>query len=401
MRSRNAKTGQATSSKTFKFQRVPYLQRVTQVCANSTGAFGALRVEHEPRPIELCGNMIAQDMAEVQSYLSILQVNSRTHFLRSHHPDSPLRHPIPSDGVLDDEADDLGILNDIRKLRQLLDALVIQKKAREEPLTIPGTRRLPHGADVVIHDTSGTLFPAHRIVLGIRSFVLFEILNGSRVVKDIASGISLRLLDSKPKVDGKEPTKLSIVGCHPISILILLDYIYSDDLLAIWDGRTSAALSGQSQKMKIQPAQIKLELRSLATLLDLPFLIQALESPVKRAPAPSMVPAMERLFETAQKLDHTEQALFSPDVILQLADKEIRCHSIILRARSMFFADFFDEDVWTVHRWDANGMITIDMKHLTWHVMDYVLRFMCCGADAEMFDTLGMFYPYIILLPAI
>lgn len=344
--------------------------------------------------------MIAQDMAEVQPYLSILQVKSGTHFPRSHHLDSPLRLPIPLDGGLDDEADDLGILNDIRKLRQLLDVLVIQKKARQEPLTFPGTRRLPHGADVVIHGTSGTLFPAHRIVLGIRSFVLFEILNSSRVAKDIGSGISLRLLDSKSKVNGKEPTKLSIVGCHPISILILLDYIYSDDLLAIWDSRISAVLSGQSQKMKIQPAQIKLELRSLATLLDLPFLLQALESPVKRAPVPSMVSAMERLFETAQKLDYTEQALLSPDVIVQLADKEIRCHSVILRARSTFFADFFDEDIWTINRWDANGMITIDMKHLTWHVMDYVLRFMCCGADAEMFDTLGMFCPSFIRLPA-
>ena len=31
------------------------------------------------------------------------------------------------------------------------------------------------------------------------------------------------------------------------------------------------------------------------------------------------------------------------------------------------------------------------MKHFGWHVMQFVLRFMCCGADKEMFHVLGKF----------
>lgn len=44
----NKNPNSSNSGKTFKFQRVPYLQRVTQVCANSTGAYGALRVDYRP-----------------------------------------------------------------------------------------------------------------------------------------------------------------------------------------------------------------------------------------------------------------------------------------------------------------------------------------------------------------
>lgn len=388
VRSRNMKTGQGTSSKTFKFQRIPHLQRVTQVCANSTGAFGALRMEHKPRPIEIRGNDIAQDMATVRPYLLPVKPPA-------HHPVSVARNPAPSDELLDDEAEDLGVLNDVQKLKQLIDTLDIQKKERRHDAFTPSQSSL-HGADLVIHGASGALFPAHRSILGIRSPVLNDILNASRVVKDTVSGISLRILDSKAKAVNKAHLKLSIVGCHPISILILLDYIYSDDVLAIWDGRTSAALSGELQDLKIRPSQIKHELVSFATLLELPSLLQALESPVKRAPPPSMASAMERLYDAAQVLDHREKALLSPDVILQFADKEIRCHSVVLRARSVFFADFLGEDVWTINRWDANGIIAVDMKHLTWRVMEYVLRFICCGADVEMFDTLGTL---LVLMP--
>ncbi|KAF9456753.1 hypothetical protein BDZ94DRAFT_1345506 [Collybia nuda] len=344
VRTRTSKAGQFTSGKAFKFQRVP------------TGAFGALRVEHKPRSIEVHGNTLAQDVAEPQERVPSPSRSG-----------TPLYQPIPRDGKNDEEQDDLYILNDIQKLRQLLDVIAIQKRTRHEPPIPTGKPSLPYGADVVVHGSSKTLFPAHRI------------LDGSKVAKDTISGISLRLL---------RPMKLVIDGCHPISILILLRYLYSDDLLVIWDGRTSTALGGELSKANIQPAQIKVELGSLATLLNLPHLAQSLESTVKRTPIPSMQVTMERLFEMAQNFNLTEQRILSPDVILQLADREIRCHSIILRARSQFFADFFNEGAWTVNRWNSNGIITINMKHLTWRVMDYVLRFMCCGADAEMFITL-------------
>jgi hypothetical protein len=87
-----------------------------------------------------------------------------------------------------------------------------------------------------------------------------------------------------------------------------------------------------------------------------------------------------------------------PDVVLELADKDAYCHSVILRARSPIFASFFGLEDWTMKRWNADGMIRVNMRHLNWHVMQFVLRFMCCGDGIEMFDTLGthLFLPLVV-----
>lgn len=100
---------------------------------------------------------------------------------------------------------------------------------------------------------------------------------------------------------------------------------------------------------------------------------------------------MQRLF-TFDQIHSGDKSLIRalvPDIVLHLSDREVYCHSTVLRARSEFFADFFDEDEWTKRRWDANGVLSINMKHLEWRVMDYVLKFICFGEEGKMFDSLG------------
>jgi hypothetical protein len=46
--------------------------------------------------------------------------------------------------------------------------------------------------------------------------------------------------------------------------------------------------------------------------------------------------------------------------------------------------------VWTSKRRDKSGIIDIDLKHLEWQVMQYVVRWMCYG-DENLFDSLGAF----------
>lgn len=216
--------------------------------------------------------------------------------------------------------------------------------------------------------------------------------------------VNLRLLPSKPGSGNGilKLTRFSIDGCHPLTILIFFWYIYSDELLAIWDRRVGGAEAVEKNlvKLEISPARVKQELQALAAVLHLPSLSTALEPPVKRAPSPSMRRDMGKVFELVQHKDgETEGVLEAkllplssplvPDVVLELADKDVYCHSVILRARSPFFASFFGLEDWTVKRWNAEGMIRVNMRHLNWHVMRFVLRFMCCGDGIEMFHTLG------------
>ncbi|KAF8886288.1 hypothetical protein BD779DRAFT_1673218 [Infundibulicybe gibba] len=69
-------------------------------------------------------------------------------------------------------------------------------------------------------------------------------------------------------------------------------------------------------------------------------------------------------------------------------DRDVLCHSVVLRARSEFFSDLFGDEAWTKNRWNTDGTIVINLKHLHYHEMEYVLLFLCCGHDREIFDGL-------------
>ena len=100
---------------------------------------------------------------------------------------------------------------------------------------------------------------------------------------------------------------------------------------------------------------------------------------------------MQCLFDAVQSTLMPRTSPLAPDVVLQLTDREVFCHSVILRATSPFFASFFDLEDWTAKRWGTDGVVRVDMRQLRWDVVQFVLRFMCCDADKEMFYVLGNF----------
>lgn len=439
-----SKSGTTVSGKTSKFERVPFLQRVTRVCANSTGAYGALRVDWKPSAIDVIGDGIDMTLKDVQPYLEFYrgEVEAQADEI----PSTGMRarrQSLDEDKVLssslflhdDDIEDDMAVQDDITGILELFRILRCEqhmRKAgggsvqyhREDGKLAP----LPNGADTMVYvQPYGVVFPVHRFVLAARSDVfksLFCGLKAEQKMEKLKVGeksvgsqekgkgkeddpslcVNLRLLPSKPGSGNGilKLTRLSIDGCHPLTILIFFWYIYSDELLAIWDRRVGGAevVEKNLVKFEISPARVKQELQALAGVLHLPFLSTALEPPVKRAPSPSMRKDMGKVFELVQHKDGKTQGVLEakllplssplvPDVVLELADKDVYCHSVILRARSPFFASFFGLEDWTVKRWNAEGMIRVNMRHLNWHIMQFVLRFMCCGDGIEMFHTLG------------
>ena len=406
VRTRNTKS---QSGKTFKFERVPFIQRVTQVCANSTGAFGALRIDYEPAPIEVNGNDVAQDLKMAQPYLDFY-LNRHTGEAGSTKDGAPKPTRTRSCSVgdlgsslhFDDEPEDAGIECDIASVLELIEVLEGEQRMRKAGggnLNYTGVR-LPHGADAMVHVQSGAAFPVHRVILASRSQVLENILFGSKLqVGDQHSNnhqhVNIRLLSARPGpgLGVFKVARLEFSGCHPLSVLVFLRYLYSDELLAVWDRRISVRVSKQLAVVDANPVRVKTELQALAKILDLPTLALALEAPGKREPAPSMAKDMQRLFDAVHSITppKTTTTPLAPDVVLQLADREVCCHSVILRARSPLFAGFFDLGDWTAKRWDTDGRVRVDMKHFGWHVMEFVLRFMCCGGDKEMFYVLGKF----------
>jgi hypothetical protein len=208
------------------------------------------------------------------------------------------------------------------------------------------------------------------------------------VVKDTSSNLVVKVLsgcsDKYPQM-----VPLSITGCHAISVLILLYYLYSDGVLALWDPRVPRDIVARAQAYgKIDPHEVRAELKVLARILELPFLEKSLQVVTKLTPVQSMAKDFSRAFTAMQ--DPARREVYQPDVILELADRTVYCHSAVLRARSEFFAAFFDDEDWTRNRWTPEGAIVVDLKHMKWGPMEFVLKFFCVGEDAEMFDSLGM-----------
>ncbi len=384
VRTRNTKS---SSNKAFKYERISFLQRITRVCTNSTGALAALRVDHRPNPIEVIGNTIAQDLKTVQPYSHFYD-----EFRQSAKGDI-------SSSMIDEELEDADIESDIEGVLDLIGILSGERemrKARGGRVQFESIR-LPHDADTAVHVQSGVVFPAHRVILAARCFVLESIFSGRHPVIEPESSLSIRLMPAKPGpgVRVSKITCLSISGCHPLAVLILLRYLYSDELIALWDRRVSTVIHTQLMNIGADPGQIKSELQSFARLLDLPVLFEALEHPVKRELVPTMAQDMLRLFDAAQSPLPINSPL-APDVILQLADKEVYTHSLVLRCRTSLFASFFDLEDWTVKRWEANGTIRLNMMHMNWHILRFVFSFLCCGSDKDIFDVLGRFVSFII-----
>lgn len=361
-----------TAGKAFKFQRVPFIQRAVNVAANQTGGCAALRLDHTVSPIAVGGNQLPQDLATIRPYM-MRPASSEDHRVVI----EPIASiPEASDQIFGDDADDLPVLHDHRRLLQLLAVLKHWKDwSKATRSANPRQTRHFYGADIEVQLGNMHRFPAHRVILAARSPTLGKLLcSRQHGMDDRDSSITIRNTGGN----------LQFNGCQAITILLLLEFIYTDQVLTIWDGplsRTPELLS-----LNIIPTKVKNELQDVARLLGLTSLVQLLSSLGRHNPTPTIVRDISDLHHRAQV--NPFEIHPAPDVILRFAGKEIYTYSVILRCRTEFFASFFGEPDWTKQRWNNNKMLPVDLQHLKWTPMEYAVRFMCCGEDREMFESL-------------
>ncbi|KDQ06630.1 hypothetical protein BOTBODRAFT_245013 [Botryobasidium botryosum FD-172 SS1] len=382
VRTRNFKAASSTSSgaltKSFKFHRVPFLQRVVKVCANSTGAFAAIRMDAQRRSVAVTGNTLAEALDCLLTHVHASDRNSEPGLKVG--VDDAIDFD-SEDDFSDTESDTLAIELDIAYCRRLLAVL------EAEPPSVPWTAPLhskAQGADILL--TSGRDIPAHRSILLTRCPALRSVLKGEAIK---GAGISVNLV---PKSHTHGFPHLAFQGCHTMTVYLLLQYLYTDNVAAIWDRRVGSRVARRCSRLDIRPMKIKEELRALAKVLHLGSLADALDRPVKCVPTPSLSNQFEQLFLDAQKdVGLSGSALgdrpIPHDVEIELADKTVACHSAVLRAQSPFFAGFFGTEDWTARRW-GNGILRVNAKHLEWQPMSYVFLFMCCGRGEEIFDNI-------------
>ena len=172
-------------------------------------------------------------------------------------------------------------------------------------------------------------------------------------------------------------------ACHPIVVLLLLQYVYADDIAAVWDSRVTRAIQARFSDLKLDFSQIKADLKALAITLDIAPLLLVLDSAAKMPMTRKTLSYDMRSFFSKTCL--TAAQLPGCDVSVLLADRQIACSSVILRARCPFFEAMFADSDWTAARL-GEGRVTIHMEHLKWRPMNMVFRFIHEGLADDLFD---------------
>lgn len=348
------------------------------------------------------GKTLAQDLGNIQPILALLSSKSDGH-LDSRFADDAVPTSEPQifptqEPDEDEEQEDVDVEQDIVKLRDLIRFLKRERQKRKsdtKPTKDDDMKRLWQGADTLVHIGEYTI-PAHHVVLASRSRPLLDVFHGTHIVApDSKPKLSIKLLPSRPGpgLGVNKITALEVKGANPLSVLILLHYLYSDEVLAIWDRRVNVALAGDWLGIKIDAGLVKSDLQTLARVLDLQPLQVVLQAPVKRAPMASLPQHFAQLFDLAQQLEDSASDVqvpetLRPDIVLVLKDRSVWTHSTVLRCRSAFFAGMLGSPEWTERRWSPEGVLRVDFGHLRWHIMQYVMRFVVCGEDKEMFEVL-------------
>ena len=384
------------ASKSAKFTRIPSLQRIVGVSASSAGSIAALRSESTLTPIQILGNSLSQDLEHVQPFLGVEkpEVNAlcEARPLSDEHPAESTPSQSDDENLEDDDTqEDSSIKKDISILRELLELLHRDSELRKvKGEGIYDSLDLKHGADLFIEVDSGFTYPVHRTILSSRSKGFMEALMGKHIVND-----KLQIYLKRSNV--KLPV-LSLTGVHPLSALLLSVYLYSDSIPTIWDRRVQMPIAhlllACTPKMNVE--SIRKELKALASCLDLPALTTVLEVPVKRAPKRTLGDNFSAIFYEAQSTGNdrqiiTAKQLYFPlvaDTSLELADKTVFCHSLVLRARSPFFASFFDDTDWTCKRWTQEHTISLKFPHMRWQMVEFAMKFIYYDPGTELFDVL-------------
>lgn len=373
MRTRNTKVGSGGgsgggSSKAFKFQRIPYLQRIIKVSANESGAYGAVRADAVPKAIDPSGPSIGDDLTHLLPHVRRWMEGRRGSFLL----EQSENHVVSTDE--DGETESTPVRADIKIARQLVQIVDTWKPSSSYP-PLFGVA----GSDCVLH-AAGRDTPAHQVILATRSSVLRRLLAGDKMP-------SCRI--------SVERTPEGLVRLHlpksdHLTVLLLLQYLYSDDLPAVWDPRVGREIQDRSLSSRtVNLASVRSELRVLAETLELGALSSILQLSSKTSPTPLLMTDLSHTFEAAQAILHSPSPSASPlrpDVIIELADRTVGGHESILRSRSPFFSALFDESEWTRSRRDEAGNITVNLRHLRWSTMRPVFRYLYEDVGAELFD---------------
>ncbi|KAI8986522.1 hypothetical protein BDB01DRAFT_612890 [Pilobolus umbonatus] len=362
----------------YKFNVVPSLQRCVRVCANSSGAFAAIRSEYLSRPVSILPSTLTVDIASSLPYYNVsaaLKVEiqrlkeSKYNAIREMSDRFKLAHDMGEDVVMYKEQED--VLD--RKYSDLINKSVDDAWKQIESISINDP-----SLDTVIVVGDRRIY-CHSVLLQCRTNLFKQLVK--RVDK-----IQHRDIDIKVSKREDNLIQLEFGHCEMASMLLLIDYIYTDQYQHPMSSdfkMSPLCYSGETPDSK-HMQHIQKDLLSLATLFDLPHLLNSAESSFNHRPVPSFTSHLKELLHNKR----------NATIELHTKDNTVLFgHEIILRQRCSFFRFLLDpQSVWMVtRRLKSEGLLPVDVSYTSRPVMEILLRYMYLDEDeTSLFDTIAV-----------
>ncbi|CAO1636595.1 unnamed protein product [Sympodiomycopsis kandeliae] len=401
------------AARAFKFAQMPLLQRVVKVATNENGGFAAIRSHAPIRDIRTKGRGLEDDLRDLLPHLQVWSTDVNGNGAVADQQQRRITADIGSDfktveedneeesndlkygsDVDSDDDNDASEVGDDTAERHTSQALLIIEAAkrfdrgtsRAEASSNAASfadLRLPFGCDMILI-AGGKHLPAHRCIVSARVQSLAHILENppTKGAANAPPGVVAKKVNDTI-------TTLTLPGCTFHTGLFLLHYIYTDDLPAIWTASIGLRVEKQLAVAKVNRNTVHSQLRELASVLGLPALTPVFNSPVPTQPTPTLRADMLAFYNrTVKPIDLAKDSLgTSPlhDMQLQLSDRLVPAHSVLLR-RSPFFAALLQPD-WSAARWDE-GKLRVDLRHLRWEVVSLHLRHIYTDEGRDIFTGL-------------
>ena len=355
---RGQSSGKSTS-KDYKFSRVPGLTRITAVRSNASGVYAAVRTDLDVTrtQVTIDDSMLAVDLRKLLPFKG----------LRSPKHDSC---DVGSNKFW--RSASLGVGLDEMTLKALVSSgLDVATVIIQTPMSESG----PSFDINMCISGSSVKIPAHRLILRGRSPVFARLLSssydeGGSSVSDLLSITST----------GLTTAEISFHNLDFLTVYNLVLYLYADHVIEFWQwAREIPTQAGRFRHTRV-------ELCRIASRLELRELEQALKS--MKQPKPSLHHDISRAMSMAGYFD-------DGDILIQLREAEVRVHSLFMCLRCPFFGGLFNgraAGMWLSARRQgyAGGVeaTTVDLSHVDLHIFNMVLHYIYADDGEEMFDAL-------------
>ncbi|KAK4509996.1 Rho GTPase [Mucor velutinosus] len=361
-----------------RFSQISHLQRCIRVCANASGAFAAIRSEYALPPItHIAASTLEYDLSSSLPQLEIAKEFHTQLCSLMQAMTTECDHQVQKYKVGADVDQDLVLKQQQAtrlKYSQLIISAVDQAWHRIDQLSLQD-----NSLDVLFCVDKRHVY-CHSTIVRCRSNMFSQLVKcADRRSPSIMNGMTIKL--EKRASDGR--VVIYIYQCQLASILLLLDYIYTDTyqhpMKAFFQvpDLCFKDLDSFTDKKAIQASahQIQRDLVTLANVFQLPKLLSSAQQSFSHAPVPTLTQHLKLMLEKAKGTDVA---------IVTKNHPHSTYHQVILRQRCPYFKNLLQPgSVWIQKRSTEteDRCIQVNLNHIPKAMMDTIIQYIYVDQD--------------------